>query len=526
MPKIFEEALVRLKSPKFIKLYEIPGNDCGGTNWIKFAALRGIESEENRFSPCNKTVLEKKGECPDLKSISNFAVETLNSNFGQWPSQFYVVVTVPRPSDEKEAPTGKQESSVRDAVLNSAKLWRGKLKSPFVTYPIYYNDQGHKISLRANFDFAKQLSLKQFFYSEWVRNTGSVTERHLATVPWIKETCAQMLWSLKELHDNRLAWNDFTPKNILCRLLLPYKVELNDFDGIVKLDEKGHAISPVLTTLPLRYRANELSTEHKIEETAETRRGLRLALPEALAEEVLYTPKSDLSSVDFTKVDCYSLGVVMLEIKECAYWFSDETRDEIARNQFIDLMKKLLEENPDKRFSVDKAMDHPFFGETAELRKEFFAKVLTGCQPVTIDGFPLNVDLQPNDTFFLLPAAIKKVYVALKELNQELDANMMDIDFSPMRSALWNAQKPDADEVLKPYQEELEAIRQAVQKAYEEADRKASDSRRRNNTCWRRCLRTAHSNFGFLAKLASYSAANKTEASPPKHEISAKIKHA
>lgn len=95
-----------------------------------------------------------------------------------------------------------------------------------------------------------------------------------------------------------------------------------------------------------------------------------------------------------------------------------DDKDSGAKFQLDCLIADLKEAN----YDIQKIREHEFFGETPEVRQQFFAELRTSArkQQLIIDGFPV-ARVKANDHFYLIQKKFKPVYRLAHDIADHLD---------------------------------------------------------------------------------------------------------
>lgn len=188
-----------------------------------------------------------------------------------------------------------------------------------------------------NLCFAFQTNTKCYLGLEYA--AGGELLAYLSTLPVIpiddtRLYLAEITLALEHLHSNHIIYRDLKPENIL-------------------LGKTGH------------IKLTDFGLSKSIEDVTNTFCGTA----EYLAPEILLQEEYGF------KVDWWALGIVFYEIMYGDTPFYDEEQDTMFTNilkkdpEFpkfghkaaIDLMKGLLQKDPEERFDVDQIKSHPFF---------------------------------------------------------------------------------------------------------------------------------------------------------------------
>ncbi|KAK9695576.1 serine/threonine protein kinase [Basidiobolus ranarum] len=172
-----------------------------------------------------------------------------------------------------------------------------------------------------------------------------IVKKRRFTEPEARVVFYQLFQAIKYLHDRGITHRDMKPENILLDPRDPLRVKISDF-GLAKIVGEDSFIKTLCGT------------------------------PNYVAPEVLQPPQYRQYS---KKVDLWSLGVILYiclcgfppfsdelgppnmqaQIREGIYNFPSPYWDDISP-EAISLVEKLLQVNPEKRLTVDEALEHPW----------------------------------------------------------------------------------------------------------------------------------------------------------------------
>ncbi|ORX91130.1 Pkinase-domain-containing protein [Basidiobolus meristosporus CBS 931.73] len=180
-----------------------------------------------------------------------------------------------------------------------------------------------------------------------------IVKKRRFTEPEARVIFYQLFQAIKYLHDRGITHRDMKPENILLDPRDPLRVKISDF-GLAKIVGEESFIKTLCGT------------------------------PNYVAPEVLQPPQHRQYS---KKVDLWSLGVILYiclcgfppsplgppnmqsQIKEGIYGFPSPYWDNISP-EAISLIKQLLQVNPEKRLTVDEALEHPWMNMENQMQDD------------------------------------------------------------------------------------------------------------------------------------------------------------
>lgn len=169
----------------------------------------------------------------------------------------------------------------------------------------------------------------------------------------------QLFAALKYLHEHSIVHRDIKPENILLSSTDSLEIRLADF-GLAKIIGNSSSTTTLAGT------------------------------PSYIPPEMLAAPQSGASVPYSKKVDSWSAGVVLYiclcgfppfspelappplktQIKEGKFHFQSPYWDDIS-DEAIDLVRRLLTVDPQRRYSISQALEHPFMtGEPSNIASE------------------------------------------------------------------------------------------------------------------------------------------------------------
>jgi serine/threonine protein kinase len=286
----------------------------------------------------------------------------------------------------------------------------------------------------------------------------------------IKSWVAQLTLAVYELHRHGLVHRDIKPENILLFIYSDkmQHLKLADLDDI-EFENKVTKIAgtPVQFSPEMCYHWNEMSSQDKqtfwdnlpvrikkgywqslsIKQQAILFIGLsdqqketllRRLLPRTIKklnslieqkeiieskEDICWQKAADLNRInedkylelktDKKKIDCYALGITFQFIAEKC---SSKDKD------LMQLIEGLTRPLPEERFTIEDVLQHPFFGKEP---KKYFDTMTEQYKIIGrhIDGYYIpNTNLLPekDDSFYILPYSLKKIYMTACQLNNQL----------------------------------------------------------------------------------------------------------
>jgi mitogen-activated protein kinase 15 len=196
----------------------------------------------------------------------------------------------------------------------------------------------------------------------------------------------QLFKSLKYLHSADLVHRDLKPSNMLINSDCTMK--LADFGLARSIIENNSGEPPIVSDyIATRwYRAPEILLGSQVYTKAVDLWSSGCILAEVLIEQVLFPGKSSLNQIELiiellgrpSKKDLEEMqisfgnnsidGLKTTKIKSITHMFNN------CDPQGIDLLRKLLIYNPNKRITVKEALEHPFFKDFHSVEDEIVCK--------------------------------------------------------------------------------------------------------------------------------------------------------
>ncbi|MBV8801839.1 MAG: hypothetical protein JO131_02525 [Gammaproteobacteria bacterium] len=302
----------------------------------------------------------------------------------------------------------------------------------------------------------------------------------------IKEWFAQLTLAVYELHLHNLVHLDIKPENIF---LFEYSglahLKLGDLDGLRHKDDQNTKVA--LTTSQLApeicYQWKKLSSdakqtlwdrqsdEYKIQfwrnlsiigknilwknlsSLQQSQIYKKLTFPEQLLflqskksfeksklyntkKEIFWEKNSIFNMISSKKyheaekkaLDCYALGLTFETI---------HLQSNLSAPHLNELILGLQHNNPNKRLTMQQVRQHVFFGETETERDTYFNTIKQKYKSTTfIDDYYVSTQYIPeqHDAFYILPLALKEIYLIASELNIQIHSIKQIPDNEHLRS--------------------------------------------------------------------------------------------
>ncbi len=281
----------------------------------------------------------------------------------------------------------KKQVQIEIAQANQAQqyLVDYNVDCQFILKNFYYDSSGCKASPEANqgslYDFCqkkKELSYENF-----------------------KEIIGQIVLGVAALHNKNLAHRDLSIYNILIHSSAPdqYLIQIGDLDNIIAVDSVGNVTSNDIaingTAIPPEF--NSLIDRKK--------------------NQWYSNILNNYLNINFKKVDCYMVGYLAHYLFKKSYQPIDKLKDAALVQSFY---RRLMDDNPALRPTINQIMKDEFFGENAEQRISFFRKL----KLISSDFYMNNyVARSPglNHPFFLIDAEVQDLYFLIEKLSNKID---------------------------------------------------------------------------------------------------------
>ncbi|KAL0355036.1 UNVERIFIED_CONTAM: Cyclin-dependent kinase G-2 [Sesamum radiatum] len=176
----------------------------------------------------------------------------------------------------------------------------------------------------------------------------------------VKCIMKQLLEGVKFLHENGVMHRDLKPSNILINK--KGEVKICDFGLSRQFESESGSYSPRVVTLS--YRAPEILAQVETYSTAIDMWSVGCIMAELLLNEVLFKGRCDLEQ----RTKIYT---ILGRGKPDNNLFTRKFLEAAARSGVplltglgFDLLKKLLEYDPDKRITAEAALNHGWFKES------------------------------------------------------------------------------------------------------------------------------------------------------------------
>lgn len=417
----------------------------GAFNRIKFADLGGCEeSFDNDVSQAKSKDSKVKKESYNAKEKSAIKIP--------------IPIAISDPREGANPEPGLQ------------LLVEYNVSSPFLMLPLSQSEKNEKYYPAASSDLLKfswkvkeNKKDKADKKDEKDINPEWVPKSPFLSITTLKNLMGQIILGIEALHIKGLAHRDIKSQNILVTESNgSYHIQVCDFDSVISVDRDSE-IRPVGSAQYLP--------------------------PEVLA----MSPTGQISDIDLSKYkkcnlkacDCYALGIVFLELlmvtkdlqqhrlltseilggllqrkkrdsKEKRETIvnklsrlSDNIKDQKITDptvreqpllQLIDLIKKLIDENPETRATIESVKEHNFFDppkdkeikgdktqgktdgkeEVGMVEKPFFAQLKKEFGYRYINGFRHTSCPEKGDNSAILPAPLSKLYLKVKDLENQL----------------------------------------------------------------------------------------------------------
>jgi len=214
-------------------------------------------------------------------------------------------------------------------------------------------------------------------------------------------------------------------KSIVAQMVLAV-YRLHVLFGMVHRDIKNENILIFLTPKGPRIKLSDLDTtrEQNDPNMPFYDVGTRQFFPPEYKKKVGEKTALDPWAADAAKkmpVDCYALGKTIDEIankvinKSSPFWW-----------QLRSLVIRLNDQNPETRYTIEQAMDDPFFGTTSEEREQYFNLVRESCEDddLYLGGWYVDPSQdfypQDNNSFLMLSPLLQEIYIQAESLRQQM----------------------------------------------------------------------------------------------------------
>lgn len=394
-------------------------------------------SKKDSQTPTVDLVAPLKRIAPKIKNIRNEKAE------GSFHSvTFGEIEELVDSSDSKEASLDSEHKSHRNVpiafstpidtpTLNGAfqLLRKHNVSSPFLMSPLYHNKEHQRIYPEADGDLCHFIS-KSCGDGKWHPKDPFLT------MIGLKHFIGQIICGIDELHRNGLAHRDIKKDNILVfnkiyKNTKTFQLQITDFDFLIELNSNGNAIQKIGFYGTKEYLAPEMFNAAKFDKSKYARCDFKAA--DCYALGVLFTELFLITKTSFFEKNEYAHILKIISIlykverkKSAEFEFlklSELAKENKSKEhqQLIDLILKLIDKNPKTRATIKSLGDHPFFGETAEARQEFFHNLHSHNDYHFVHGFCHTSCPEIDDNSAVLPTPLSKIYLNVTDLNNQFN---------------------------------------------------------------------------------------------------------
>lgn len=311
------------------------------------------------------------------------------------------------------------------------------VSSPFLMLPLSQDEENARMYPAAKSDLFR--FTRKPVYDRRGKLIGGQSILGLLSINELKSFLGQIVLGIEALHLNGLAHRDIKLGNILVTerngqypagIAVVYHLQICDFDSVISVEEDSE-ISLSGSKEYLSPEVWEFAKKYIIDNSF---------IP-IEAEYSVY------KNFDHKANDCYALGIVFTELLKVAQGFPENQLHLINKIHFglhnkaihstilsdlsllsstiidetllllIDLIIKLIDENPKTRATIKTVKEHPFFQTTPS----FFEKLKSKFGYRYINGIRHTSCPEKGDNSAILPIPLSNLYLKVKNLENQLN---------------------------------------------------------------------------------------------------------
>ncbi|KRX00308.1 Protein kinase-like domain [Pseudocohnilembus persalinus] len=169
----------------------------------------------------------------------------------------------------------------------------------------------------------------------------------------IKQITRQLLYGIEEMHKKRIMHRDIKPENIIFKYNIPgnYHCVLADFGLATKIDIPKYLYTKCGTPGFVAPEVWQYTEQNKYNEQCDV-----------FSIGIIF----HILLLGYSPFDDKNLQICIKKNKNATInWKSDEYK--LLKQDSLDLLKQLLEVDPNKRISINKAINHPYFNSNVPI---------------------------------------------------------------------------------------------------------------------------------------------------------------